>query len=439
MLSASVSAEVASTSSTGASETIKSLKEKIEVIKTTAKQCYTEVCPIMDPDSKINNAVDFIKKNPKLVDQSHKVAESKVKVLSEELSRRFNDLKDGGKKAEYSKRLKLTLDKYKYEITQNANYLCAAEYADNYLSLPTAEQIQNQKELADTYEADYLAKLKPKLSKKTYSRVKRAITASNYYYKKEDKEKYLSEVIKETEQSAFERKKIKDLYVKYWSALIDENFAYSNGLTDDELKVALTQMIGCHDVKDKETLEDSNSPSVDLKKTTHSDVKVKFKFVDIEISSKSIANPELGKYIFFHEMSHTLYYVIGLDRKVSGKSKSKYLSIVSCLSKKHNTSHVNENNILLGIIGDNFFVAEDFADLYAAELLGTEVSNPWCGSVNTPIIEGGSEKGHSTGFFRLLHAEKILKNKLPKSCDKAIKAQDYKKDFFNSCIDSAKK
>ncbi len=137
----------------------------------------------------------------------------------------------------------------------------------------------------------------------------------------------------------------------------------------------------------------------------------------INISGTSIKNSKDAQGILGHEMGHLLEHELKA-KTLSNESQEIYSKVASCLADKHGSSN---------------HVGEDFADTVGALMREKDHGNFNCIELSMAHEELFTfHELHSSTFFRLLHVEKISKEKMDPICQRASSSKKLK-DTYDNC------
>jgi hypothetical protein len=166
---------------------------------------------------------------------------------------------------------------------------------------------------------------------------------------------------------------------------------------------------------------------------------------DILVSSVTMKDENVLRPVLYHELGHMLSNSLAEGKKnkqLSSQTSKMYSHAQSCLAAFHRSEKGKGKQ----------YVEEDFADMVSAIVEeGTNKNNVGCflmASLMVDDAENQNTKGisllrntnkqdtHSAPSFRLFHIEKVMRNKLPQSCEKyANKVGDRRQ--FSDCWPTA--
>jgi hypothetical protein len=238
-------------------------------------------------------------------------------------------------------------------------------------------------------------------------------------------------LLKEIDAVQFQMPLSKDEFEKAFAQRLRDEIADSKTNADAYMKIAprdlksLVSLVFKQDDEEEESKDkkpERNEYCDQFKYSPLSDATLtSFGHVMLSVSSAS-ANPSTRRTIVAHEVGHNLMKAMS-----SVENKSAIVAIASCLSKLRTVG---------GKADETYTQGEDFADAVAiATARGTVKQNPWCvlldrNTMNTAYTEGdlatGPKDPHSSGTFRTLHFEYLLKGQLPDSCNKFVEASNVK-------------
>lgn len=165
----------------------------------------------------------------------------------------------------------------------------------------------------------------------------------------------------------------------------------------------------------------------------------------IVISPLAVANAVAGRGVLNHELGHVLSKALR-DKRISAAVKKWLAEVESCLARKHKPPGFSQRlgAFLSGAPTDfdpEDYVEEDGADQFYALLEPKDLPNAGCIQMDRrpfsfsalALEDYESGDSHSTNFFRLLHAEVLMRGRLPELCEAALRNRGDMRDF-SSCL-----